>query len=105
MDGKAARGTRQVDELSGDYLLSVYDIQDGKVLAQMEVDCEENEIVVAPQVLSRLDLTGKLISADAMRTQRAFSAQIVEVGGNYIFPVKENQPRLCQDIQQLFSPE
>jgi len=105
VDGKTVRGTRQVDELRGDHLLSVYDIQEGKVLVQMEVDSKENEIVVAPQALSGLDLTGKLISADAMHTQRAFSAQIVEAGGDYIFPVKENQPRLYQDIQQLFAPE
>jgi predicted transposase YbfD/YdcC len=105
VDGKAVRGTRRADELRGDHLLSVYDIQEGKVLVQMEVDSKENEIVVAPQALSGLDLTGKLISADAMHTQRAFSAQIVDAGGDYIFPVKENQSRLCQNIQQLFTPE
>lgn len=105
VDGKAVRGTRQVDELRGDHLLSVYDIQEGKVLVQMDVDCKENEIVVAPQALSGLNLTGKLISADAMHTQRAFSAQIVDAGGGYLFPVKENQPRLYQAIQQLFTPE
>lgn len=74
VDGKAVHGTRQVDELRGDHLLSVYDIQEGKVLAQREVDCKENEIVVAPKGLSGLDLSRKLISADAMRTLRAFSA-------------------------------
>jgi predicted transposase YbfD/YdcC len=105
VDGKTVRGTRQADELRGEHLLSVYDIQEGKVLAQMEVDSKENEIVVAPQVLAELNLAGKLISADAMHTQRGFSAQIVEAGGEYIFPVKENQPRLYQDIQQLFTPE
>lgn len=105
VDGKTVRGTRQAGELRGEHLLSVYDIQEGKVLVQMNVDSKENEIVVAPQALSVLDLTGKLISADAMHTQRAFSAQIVDAGGNYIFPVKENQPRLYQDIQQLFTPE
>jgi predicted transposase YbfD/YdcC len=105
VDGKTVRGTRQANELRGDHLLSVYDIQEGKVLVQMEVDSKENEIVVAPQALAGLNLTGKLISADAMHTQRGFSAQIVEAGGDYIFPVKENQPRLYQDIQQLFAPE
>jgi predicted transposase YbfD/YdcC len=99
------RGTRQADELRGEHLLSVYDLQAGKVLAQMEVDCKENEIVVAPQALAELNLAGKLISADAMHTQRGFSAQVVEAGGEYILPVKENQPRLYQDIQQLFAPE
>lgn len=105
VDGKTVRGTRQTGEMRGDHLLSIYDIQEGKVLVQMEVDSKENEIVVAPQALEKVHLTGKLISADAMHTQRGFSAQIVEDGGDYIFPVKENQPRLHQDIQQLFAPQ
>jgi predicted transposase YbfD/YdcC len=105
VDGKTVRGTRQANEFRGDHLLSVYDIQEGKVLVQMEVDCKENEIVVAPQALEKINLTGKIISADAMHTQRGFSAQIVDAEGDYIFPVKENQPRLYQDIQQLFAPE
>lgn len=105
VDGKTVRGTRRADELRGEHLLSVYDIEEGKVVVQMEVDRKENEIVVAPQALSSLNLTGKLVSADAMHTQRAFCAQIVDAGGDYIFPVKENQPRLYQDIQQLFALE
>jgi len=105
VDGKTVRGTRQAGEMRGEHLLSIYDIQEGKVLVQMEVDSKENEIVVAPQALEKVNLTGKIISADAMHTQRGFSAQIVDDGGDYIFPVKENQPRLHQDIQQLFAPE
>jgi predicted transposase YbfD/YdcC len=105
VDGKTVRGTRRANELHGDHLLSIYDIEEGKVLVQMEVDSKENEIVVAPQALEKVNLTGKLISADAMHTQRCFSAQIVDGGGDYILPVKENQPRLYQDIQQLFAPE
>jgi predicted transposase YbfD/YdcC len=105
VDGKAVRGSRRAGKLCGEQLLSIYDIQEGKVLVQMEVGSKENEIVVAPQALEKVNLTGKLISADAMHTQRDFSAQIVDNGGNYIFPVKENQPRLYQDIQQLFAPE
>jgi predicted transposase YbfD/YdcC len=105
VDGKTVRGTRQANELRGDHLLSVYDIQTGKVLVQMEVESKENEIVVAPQALEKVNLKGKIISADAMHTQQRFSAQVVGAGGNYIFPVKENQPRLYQDIQQLFAPQ
>lgn len=105
VDGKTVRGTRQANELHGDHLLSIYDIEEGKVLVQMEVESKENEIVVAPQALEKVNLTGKIISADAMHTQRCFSARIVDGGGDYILPVKENQPRLYQDIQQLFAPE
>jgi predicted transposase YbfD/YdcC len=105
VDGKTIRGTRKGGELRGEHLLSVYDIQQGKVLVQMEVEGKENEIIVAPKALTGLNLAQKIISADVMHTQRGFSAQIVDAGGDYVLPVKENQPRLHQDIQQLFAPE
>jgi hypothetical protein len=68
VDGKTVRGTRQADELRSNHLLSIYDIQEGKVLVQMEVDSKQNEIVVAPQALEKVNLRGKLISADALHT-------------------------------------
>jgi predicted transposase YbfD/YdcC len=50
-------------------------------------------------------IKGKIITADAMHTQRRLSAVITEQGADYVFPVKENQPALYQSIQQLFAPE
>ena len=72
IDGKTVRGTRRANEMRGDHLLSIYDIQTGKVLVQMEVDSKENEIVVAPQALEKVNLTGKMISADACTPNGAF---------------------------------
>ena len=40
-----------------------------------------------------------------MHAQRALSAQIVERGGDYLWVVKENQERLYQDIERLFTPD
>ena len=50
-------------------------------------------------------VAGKVITADALHTQRAISASIVERGGDYIWPVKTNQPRLYEDIERLFAPD
>jgi hypothetical protein len=52
-----------------------------------------------------LDLRGKIVTADALLTQRRISIQIVESGGEYVLPVKENPPELLADIQTLFAPE
>ena len=105
MDGKALRGTRIAGQERSDHLLSVYDGEDHYVLAQQAVDCKENEIVAAPRILEQLPLRGKIITGDAMHTQRGISHQIVASGGDYLWPVKENQPRLYQDIQHLFAPD
>jgi hypothetical protein len=52
-----------------------------------------------------VEITGKVITGDALHTQKRLSAQIVEQGGDYVFPVKENQLGLYKSIQQLFAPE
>ena len=45
------------------------------------------------------------MTGDALLTQRELSIQIVEGGGSYVWPVKENQGRLKEDIEVLFAPE
>lgn len=105
MDGKALRGTRIAGQERNGHVLSVYDVQDQYVLAQQTVDNKENEIVAAPRVLEQVSLAGKIVTGDAMHTQKAASQQIVAGGGHYLWPVKENQPRLYEDIQHLFAPE
>jgi hypothetical protein len=105
MDGKALRGTRIVDQESSEYVLSVNAVHDQYVLAQAAVDSKENEIVAAPRVLERVPLAGKIVTGDAMHTQRSVSEQIVARGGDYLWPVKENQPHLYEDIQRLFAPD
>ena len=105
MDGKTPRGTRKKDEDGSEYLLSVYDVEQAKVMSQVAVGRKENEITKAPEALKKVEISRKIITADAMHTQKALSAQIINQGGNYVFPVKENQLRLYQNIQQLFAPE
>ena len=74
------------------------------VLAQRSVGAKENEITEAQGLLSRLDLTGKVLTADAMQTQNKLAAWLVdEKKADYIFPVKENQPTLKKDIEDLFA--
>ena len=96
---------RKKDEEGSEYLLSVYDVKQAKVLSQVEVGRKENEIAKAPQALKSVEISRKVVTADALHTQKRLSAQIVEQGGDYVFPVKENQPMLYNNIQQLFAPE
>ena len=105
MDGKAVRGMRKKDEEGSEYLLSVYDVEQGKVLSQVEVGRKENEISKAPQALKMVEISQKVVTGDAIHTQKALSAQVIGQESDYVFPVKENQLHLYQNIQQLFAPE
>jgi len=106
IDGKTVRGTITAEDPFGLHLLAAYLPGEGIVLMQMMVEKDkENEIVVAPKLLKCLDLRGKVVIGDAMHTQRAVSAQIVESGGDFVWIVKDNQAHTRQAIEQLFAPE
>lgn len=105
IDGKSLRGSIPSGQTQGVHLLAAFVPEGGWVLMQVEVDGKENEIKAAPRLLKCLDLRGKIVTADAMHTQRELSIQIVESGGEYVWTVKDNQPQLRNDIETLFEPE
>ena len=105
LNGKTLRGTIPLGQTRGVHLLAAYVPGEGLVFMQVEVESRENEIVAAPRLLKMLDLQGKIVTGDALLTQRKLSLQIVAAGGEYVFPVKENQPQLLEDIRTVFEPE
>jgi predicted transposase YbfD/YdcC len=105
LDGKTMRGTIPAGQSRGLHLLAAFVPDEGCVILQVEVEKQENEIPAAARVLKCLDLRGKVVSGDALLTQRDLSVQIVEAEGDYIWFVKDNQPELCQDIETLFAAE
>jgi predicted transposase YbfD/YdcC len=104
VDGKTITGTIPLGKTRGVHLVAAFLPEEGVVLAQLAVDCKGNEIVVVPTLLACLDLSGHIVVGDAMQTQRALSAQILDQGGDYLWFVKENQPTLLAQIEELFVP-
>lgn len=104
IDGKTLRGTIPTGKTQGVHLLAAYLPEEGIVLLQIEVEQKENEIVAAPKLLSQLDLKGRVVSGDAMFTQRDISVQVLAQGGDYIWMVKDNQPTLREDVERFFDP-
>jgi predicted transposase YbfD/YdcC len=105
LDGKAIRGTRARHEERGEHMLAAYLPEQELVVAQVAVENKENEIVGAPRLLEAIDLHGKILTADAMHTQKELSRQVVEGGGDYLFPVKENQKHVFEAIERLFASD
>ena len=63
---------------------------------------KENEIPAARRLLARADISGRLVSLDAMHTQHQTAGQIVlEAGADYLLTLKDNQPTLTQTAQTL----
>jgi len=105
LDGKTLRGVLGSDHTRALHLLAADLPAEGLVLMQVEVAEQTNEISRAPEVLKVLDLQGKIVTGDALLAQRGLSQLVVEAGGDYVWTVKDNQPQLRQDIEQLFAPE
>jgi predicted transposase YbfD/YdcC len=94
VDGKAVRGARRTDGTQVQ-LLAALRHDTGMVLGQRNVDNDKtNEILAFVPLLERIALTGRVVTADAMHTQRKAAKFIVGKGGHFIFGVKQNQPRL-----------
>jgi predicted transposase YbfD/YdcC len=102
IDGKTLRGTIPKGKSRGVHLLAAYLPEEGVVLMQIEVGQKENEIVAAPELLRQLDLKGRVVTGDAMFTQREISVAVLAQGGDYLWFVKDNQPRLHEDVQRFF---
>lgn len=104
IDGKTLRGTIPLGTTRGVHLVAAYLPDVGVVLVQLQVVEKANELTVAPTLLGQLDLTGVVVTGDAMFAQRNLSVQVVKGGGDYLWKVKENQPELLDDIRTLFNP-
>ena len=102
LDGKTLRGSRK-QGAPGVHLLSALSHRLGLTLAQQAVDDKTNEITQVETVLRQLVLKDRVVTMDALLTQRHVAQTIVDEGGDYVMTVKENQPQLRADIELLFT--
>ena len=103
LDGKTLRGIHG-EEIAGVHLVSAYATRSGAVLAQVAAPGKGQELAAAKTVLSQLPLEDRVVVADALLTQREVCRQIVAGGGDYLLPLKDNQPALRRDLMEVFFP-
>jgi predicted transposase YbfD/YdcC len=102
LDGKTLRGSKK-QGAPGTHLLSALAHRVGVTLAQHAVDDKTNEITAVETLLQQLVLEGRIVTMDALLTQRHVAQTIVDKGGDYVMIVKENQPQLRADIELVFT--
>jgi len=104
LDGKTLRGTWH--RLDGAvHLLAVVDSHTKCVLHQRHVPTDTNEHQIALNVLKDLVLTGRVITADAAFCHQDVCRTIIDSGGHYVLPVKDNQPNLLNAISLEFTAQ
>ena len=103
IDGKTVR--RSHDKATGKqaiHLVSAWASANTLTLGQVKTEEKSNEITAIPQLLEMLELSGCIVTIDAMGCQKEIARTIVDRGADYLLAVKENQGLLYQDVRDLF---
>jgi len=102
IDGKALRGTRETGKKALVHMVSAWAEGNGLVLAQRKVDEKSNEITAIPKLLNALELTGTVVTIDAMGCQREIAKRMIEKKADYVLAVKGNQGLLAEQVRDSF---
>jgi predicted transposase YbfD/YdcC len=102
IDGKTNRHTFGKDTKPL-HLVSAWATANGVALGSVATDVKSNEITAIPELLKLLDVSGCVITTDAMGCQSDIAADIVGQGGDYLLAVKGNQGLLYRDIKAVFN--
>jgi predicted transposase YbfD/YdcC len=104
LDGKTLRGSR--DRAIGKeaiHLVNAWAVTNGIVLGQRKVDGKSNEITAIPELLRVLNVSGCIVTIDAMGCQKEIARTIRAEKADYVLQVKDNQSRLKQDLEDWFA--
>ena len=104
IDGKTLRRSHdRQHQLGALHLVSVWAGEQGLTLGQVATAEKSNEITAIPLLLDLVDVKDAIVSIDAMGTQKAIAAKIIDKGGDYVLPVKGNQGTLEQGVKALLN--
>lgn len=104
MDGKVLRRSHDkgIGKAAID-MVSAWASANRLVLGQVKVDEKSNEITAIPQLLAVLEVSGCIVTIDAMGCQTEIAEKIIEREAEYVLSLKENQGHLYEDVQHLFA--
>ena len=105
IDGKTLR--RSFDTATGRtplHLVHAWMANHHILLGQLATDAKSNEITAIPALLEMLDLRGSVVTMDAMGTQKAIIAKVVEKNADYVVAPKDNHPTLRAEVEKALEP-
>lgn len=106
IDGKTLR--RSFDAASSKaaiHMVSAWATANHISLGQVVTDAKSNEITAIPKLLEILEMSGCLVTIDAMGCQKEIAQKIVDAKADYVLAVKDNQPKLCEAIRDFFTEQ
>lgn len=100
LDGKALRRALNKDQ-SAKYVVSAWAESNGLVLGQLKVADKSNEITAVPELLRVLELSGCIVTIDAMGCQKKIAKEIIEADADYVLALKGNQETVHQEVKSF----
>ena len=98
VDGKSERGT-VLDNGRNPDIVSAYSYNTGITLATEACREKSNEIEAIPRLIDKIDISGKVVTADAMSMQKTIIDRIRKNGGDFLIELKANQPSLRYGVE------
>lgn len=102
LDGKAVKGSAWTKGKDAIHMVNAWCTDAGLSLGQYKVDSKSNEITAIPKLLQLLEISGSLVSIDAMGCQKKIADAILEKEADYLLAVKGNQKKLYGEVARLF---
>jgi predicted transposase YbfD/YdcC len=102
IDGKELCGTHSRGSTEGLRIVSAWAAEQSVVLGQVRTQEKSNEITAIPELLAVLELSGAIVTIDAMGCQKAIATQISEQEADYVLALKGNHGNLHQEIKDYF---
>ena len=104
LDGKTLRGSHHRKKGKNPlHMVSAWATSRRLLLSQIKTDDKSNEITALPELLKIVDIKANIVTIDAMGCQKNIAKAVLRGEGDYVFAVKNNQPKLRKDIASVFT--
>jgi predicted transposase YbfD/YdcC len=102
IDGKSLCGSLGNDLKGMAHMLHAWSVENGLCIGQQAVKDKSNEVTAMKPLLKMLDLKGCIVTTDAIHSHKGTARVIVEQGGDYVLPIKDNEKNFKEEIETLF---
>src|SRR4028118_244214 len=103
LDGKSLRHSYDKGaDLGAIHMVSAWATENRLVLGQVKVDKKSNEITAIPELVKVLEVSGCIVTIEAMGCQREIVNLLAEENTDYVITLKKNQGQLYKNVEQLF---
>ena len=106
LDGKTIRHSFDVaSEQSALHIVSAWSSTNNISLGQIRVENKSNEITAIPKLLDILDVSGAIVTIDAIGCQKEIASKVIENDADYVLCLKGNQGNLHEDVELFFQTQ